>query len=67
LGLNYDFGGNRYLSGRAVKHNDKWNMYIALQKTGNRGAEYFLILGDPNSETFRTSLILKSTIPVEIH
>jgi hypothetical protein len=67
LGLNYDFGGNRYLSGRAVKHNDKWNMYIALRKTGNRGAEYFLILGDPNSETFRTSLILKSTIPVEIH
>lgn len=66
VGMNYDMGNDQSLSGRMVKRGADWNAYIAFRRSGNRGTEYFLILGDPNAQTFRTSLILKVSMPFEI-
>jgi hypothetical protein len=65
LGMNYDLGKDTYLSGRLVKRSDDWGGYLSLRRSGNRGSEYFLILGDPNAQTFRSSLILKVIYPFE--
>ncbi len=64
--LNYDLGKDRTVSGRVSRQGGKTNAYVAFQRSGNRGAEYFLILGDPNAPTFRSSLILKVTFPFHI-
>lgn len=66
LGWNYDLGNDKSLSGRAVQSGEDINAYVALRRSGNAGTEYFLILGDPNSLTFKKSLILKITYPLEI-
>lgn len=66
LGLNYDLGNDFYVSGRAVKRDGDWNAYLSLRRSGNRGPEYYLILGDPNARQFRASLILKVVWPLEI-
>ncbi len=66
VGMNYDMGNDQSLSGRMVKRGADWNAYVAFRRSGNKGAEYFLILGDPNAQTFRTSLILKVSVPFEI-
>lgn len=63
---NYDLGQDRSVSGRAVKTNDDWNAYLAFRRSGNTGIEYFLILGDPNAQRFRESLILKVVYPLEL-
>jgi hypothetical protein len=42
------------------------NAYIAFRRSGNKGAEYFLIFGDPNARQFQASLILKAVFPVSI-
>lgn len=66
LGMNYDFGHDMYLSGRVVKREDDWNAYLSFRRSGNRGTEYFLIIGDPNAQTFQSSLIIKVVTPFEI-
>jgi hypothetical protein len=66
LSASYDLGADRSISGRLVQRREGTNYYLALRRSGNRGAEYFLILGDPNAPTFRTSLILKVAVPLEL-
>jgi hypothetical protein len=61
--LSYDLGRDRAIAGRLVRQGSDTNAYVAYQRSGNAGAEYFLILGDPNAPTFRTSLILKVVFP----
>ena len=63
---NWDLGGDRAISGRLVRQNGNTNAYLAFQRSGNQGIEYFLILGDPNADKFRSSLILKVAIPLSI-
>lgn len=63
---NYDLGNDFYLSGRTVKRDRDWSAYFSFRKSGNRGVEYFLIFGDPNSRRFKPSLILKVIVPLEI-
>lgn len=62
----YDLGHDRALSGRLVQADHDFNAYVAIQKSGNAGMEYFLILGDPNSTKFKRSLILKITYPLQM-
>lgn len=62
----YDLGKDRSLAGRLVRGDGDTNFYVALRQSGNLGTEYFLILGDPNARSFRSSLILKVTVPFEI-
>ncbi len=66
LSLSYDLGNDRAISGRLVRQSGHTNAYVAYQRSGNKGIEYFLILGDPNAESFRTSLILKVTVPFRL-
>ena len=66
LGGNYDLGNDRAISGRVVQSNSNLNAYVALQRSGGAGIEYFLILGDPNALKFRRSLILKVTYPLQM-
>jgi hypothetical protein len=66
VGFNYDLGGDQSVSGRMVRRDNDWNAYIALRRSGNKGMEYFLIVGDPNASRFQSSLILKVTMPFTI-
>lgn len=63
--MNYDLGNDMSLSGRVVKANNLIGPYVAFRRAGNRGMEYFVLIGDPNSPQFRTALTLKVTIPYE--
>lgn len=62
----YDLNASDAISGRAIRTGGDTNFYLAFRRTGNRGNEYFLILGDPNARTFRTSLVLKAVFPIEL-
>jgi hypothetical protein len=64
--LSYDLDHDRAIAGRLVRQGSDTNAYIAYQRSGNAGAEYFLILGDPNAPKFRASLILKVVIPFSL-
>lgn len=66
--LNFSWEMDKYqsLGGRAVRSGDKWNWYASYRMSGNTGAEYFLILGDPNASSFQETLILKVTVPLSI-
>ena len=66
LGGSYDLGADRTISGRVVQGSHDVNAYVALQRAGGSGIEYFLILGDPNANKFRRSLILKATYPLQM-
>lgn len=62
----YDLRKKRSLSGRIIKSNSDINGYVSLQQSGNRGIEYFLILGDPNASRFSASIILKIAVPIDV-
>lgn len=63
---NYDMDPFRSVGGRAVVSPGGTNWYLSFRQAGNRGAEYYLILGDPNAVSFRTSLILKAVFPFSL-
>ena len=62
----YDLGNDRSIAGRLVKQNSDINAYLAYQRSGNEGIEYFLILGDPNATRYRNSITLKMVVPITI-
>ena len=62
----WDLGKDQSLNARIVGTDDDRSGYIAYRRSGNRGNEYFLIFGDPNSRTFRSSIIFKAVMPFEI-
>lgn len=66
LGANYDLGRDMSISGRMVRTGPDTNAYIALRKSGNRGAEYYIIFGDPNARRFEASLVVKAVFPLEL-
>lgn len=63
---NYELNPNDALSGRVIREGKDTNFYLAWRRTGNRGNEYFVILGDPNARTFRTALVVKASFPFEL-
>ncbi|HVL38322.1 MAG TPA: DUF5916 domain-containing protein, partial [Fimbriimonadaceae bacterium] len=65
-GVGYDLDADHALNCRAVRTGDDVNTYLSFRKAGNRGAEYFLIVGDPNAQRFRGSVILKALVPFEL-
>lgn len=62
----YDLGNDRSIAGRFVRQNDQVNAYMAYQRSGNEGIEYFLILGNPNAPTYRNTITLKVVVPFSI-
>lgn len=66
FGINDDLGHDRAISGRIAYQSGQTNAYLAFRRSGNRGTEYYLILGDPNAPRFRTSLLLKVVAPIDV-
>lgn len=66
FGANYDLGGDMSVSGRMVRNGRDTNAYLAFRKSGNRGAEYFVIFGDPNARKFEPSFVIKAVFPFEL-
>lgn len=62
----WDLNALESVSGRLVRQDSDVNAYVSYRRSGGKGTEYFLILGDPNSRSFRTSLILKVVTPFEL-
>ena len=59
LTLSYDLSRDQALGGRLVRRGGKTNWYLSFRRSGYAGTEYFLILGDPNAETFTSRLVFK--------
>jgi hypothetical protein len=53
-------------NGRVVYQSRQTNGYLAFRRSGNRGTEYYLILGDPNAPRFRSSFLLKVVTPFDL-
>lgn len=66
LGMNYEINRFESVSGRILRRDEDTNFYLAWRRAGNRGIEYYVIVGDPNARTFQTSVIIKAVIPIEI-
>lgn len=66
VGANFDISQDQSVSGRMVRQGRNTNAYLAWRKAGSFGAEYYVILGDPNARTFRTALVLKAVFPLEL-
>lgn len=66
VSANYELNKVDAVSGRLISTEGDTNFYLAYRRSGNRGNEYYLILGDPNARTFRPSVIFKLVAPLEI-
>jgi hypothetical protein len=64
--LLYDLNKTESISAKTVRYNRDYNFYLSYRKAGGLGAEYFLIIGDPNARTFTPRIILKAVFPLEI-
>ncbi|MCW5942622.1 MAG: hypothetical protein KIS66_10350 [Fimbriimonadaceae bacterium] len=63
--LGYEIDKYRSVSGRTIVRDGGTNWYLAFRQSGNLGAEYFLIVGDPNANAFRRRIVAKVVVPVE--
>lgn len=64
--LLYDFTKTQSISAKVVRRDRDYNFYVSYRKAGGLGAEYFLIIGDPNARSFVPRIILKAVFPLEI-
>jgi len=66
FGYSLDLKHDQLLGGRLIKQYGKVDWYISYSRSGNAGAETYVALGDPNSPSFRASLIVKVVWPLEV-
>ncbi len=59
-----DLGSGRSVGGRLVRQAGHTNWYISLKRAGYGGMEYFIMLGDPNAESFREQILFKIIQPL---
>ena len=64
LNLNWEIDDYQLIAGRAVKRGDRWNWYLSYRMSGNEGNEYYLIVGNPNAQSFEKTIALKVLIPL---
>jgi hypothetical protein len=64
LTVAYDLSRDQAIGGRIVSHDSRTNGYLSYRKSGYGGTEYFLILGDPNADTFSSRLVAKVVHPI---
>ena len=60
----YDLSRDQGIGGRLVRLNGKANWYLSYRRSGYGGTEYFVILGDPNTEVFSHRLVFKVVKPL---
>lgn len=63
---NWDIGRFESLGGRLVRREDDVNWYLSYRMSGKRGAEWFLIVGDPNSREFEPRILIKVVVPISV-
>lgn len=63
--VGYELDRYRSIAGRTIVRDGGTNWYLAFRQSGNLGAEYFLIVGDPNANTFQRRIVAKVVVPVE--
>ena len=66
LSFRYDLSKFESVGGRLVYENEEWNWYLSYRMSGKRGAEYFVLVGDPNAESFQNRLVFKAVFPLSI-
>jgi len=66
LAARYDIGRYESVGGRLVLQNGVSNWYFSYRLSGKRGAEYFLLIGDPRANVFQNRLVLKAVFPIAI-
>ena len=59
LSVSYLLSRDRTVGGRLVRTGGHTNFYLSFSRSGYGGTEYFVILGDPNTESFKSRLIFK--------
>ena len=57
--LAYDFDNERTMAGRLVAQKGKTNFYLAYKQRVRMGMDAYVIFGDPNAESTRSSFALK--------
>jgi len=57
--LGWEISPTRSLTGRFVQRNGKQNFYLAYRNGGLKGTELYVILGDPNAQTFQHRVSVK--------
>ncbi len=55
----YDIDNERTLAGRLISRKGKTNFYMAYKQRVRSGMDVYVIYGDPNAESTRSSLLLK--------
>ncbi len=64
IGLSFELSQFQSIVGRIVVEDGSTNWYLSYRHSGNKGLEYFVILGDPNADSFQDRLIIKLVAPV---
>ena len=66
--FSFNYLMNKYesIGGRVVYNEREWNWYASYRMGGNVGAEYFVIVGDPNASSFQKTLVFKVTVPFTV-
>jgi hypothetical protein len=59
VSMNYELSPSRAIGGRLVSENSATNWYLSFRNSGERGTEYYFILGDPNARKFTRQALLK--------
>jgi hypothetical protein len=62
--LAYDLDSERTLAGRLIASRGKMNSYLAYRQRVRYGFDAYVIFGDPNAESTRSSLTLKVVRPL---
>ena len=64
--MSWDLDRYQSIAGRLVNQNGNLNWFVSFKRSRNLGAEYYLIIGDPNANSFQKTLIFKVAVPVTV-
>jgi hypothetical protein len=62
--LSYDLSRKQAVSARLIERSGRVTWYASFRQSGYAGAEYFVILGDPNAPRFTERLMVKAVVPL---
>jgi len=63
--IRFDKGRFESYGVRFVRRDSQLNWSASYRMSGKRGVEYFVVLGNPNANSFQKQLVLKVVAPVE--
>lgn len=63
-GISYDLNDERTIGGRLVSEEGNTNLFLTFRQRVRSGTDVWLIFGDPNADTTRSSILLKLIRPL---